>query len=353
MTKDFRYIKVKKNSVTLIIPEELKIGFVKNFINEISSFDFENYGKIVLNARGIKWIEPLTSLLLISFLQESIISRYKEIIKYYSVDHCINSYAAHIGFYRALRIPVGKAVGEAKGNLQYIPITKIDICELVDEAKSKKILPIQLLEEKSYKLSSILISHIGMKGDNKSLGYAIFEMVRNIFEHSESNYILFCAQVWPRRDELEIAIVDAGIGIKASIDSNYHHKKDRTNVEAIKYALEPGISRSFMAGASSYQDRDDPYANSGFGLYVMHNLCSMLGVFKIISTGDYLEYQSKRITESICNFNGTAIGMRFKLSMLDRIPELRKNLIEVGEKEIKYKKNVIREASAASKSLTY
>ena len=349
MTKDFRYIKVKRDSITLIIPEELKIGVVKNFINEIFSFDFENYDKIVIDARGIKWIEPFTSLLLISFLQESIISKYKEIIKYYRVDHCINSYAAHIGFYRALRIPVGKAVGEAKGNLQYIPITRIDICDLVNEAKLKKISPIQLLEEMSYKLSNILISHIGMKGDNKSLGYAIFEMVRNIFEHSESNYILFCAQVWPKRDELEIAIVDAGIGIKASIDSNYHHKKDRTNLEAIKYALEPGISRSFRAG----QDTDDPYANSGFGLYVMHNLCSMLGVFKIISTGDYLEYQSKRITESICNFNGTAIGMRFKLSTLDRIPELRKKLIEVGEKEIKNKKNVIREASAASKSLTH
>ena len=136
-----------------------------------------------------------------------------------------------------------------------------------------------------------------------------------------------------KKNQLEIAIVDTGIGIKESIESNAIYRADRSNIDAIKFALEPGVSKSYKPRrrTNPFSDNyDDPYANSGFGLYVMHNLCKELGSFKIISTGDCIEYQKERIEFTLCSFDGTAIGMRFQLSELEKIPELKLNIIKIA-----------------------
>ena len=346
------YIKYKGNNITLIVPKDVKWTNVRDFINEVAPLEFNNFNDIVLDARELLWIEPLASLLLISFLEKRILTTpdlaYK--LKYYTIKN-FNSYAAYIGFYRALSIPIGKELGEAPGNAQYIPITKIEISQLKEEARHKHTTPTILLEQEAYRLGNILSSKISQKESGDLIGYSIFEMLRNIIEHSESEYIWFCAQVWPRVNELEVAIVDTGIGIKASIESNKYYHKDLSNVEAIQFALEPGVSKSYKKRKRSNPFLDeDPYANSGFGLYVMHNLCRELGEFKIVSTGDCLLYRGETVKMKKCDFDGTAIGMRFRISDLSRIPSLRAEIIKTGEELTRSKDYVIKDASTASKA---
>ena len=346
------YIKCKGNNITLIIPKKVTWINVRVFINEIASLDLTNFNDIVLDAREILWIEPLASLLLISFLEKRLLikSDLNDKIKLYNIEN-LNSYAAYIGFYRALNIPIGKDLGEAPGNSQYIPITKIEISQLKKDAFHKHITSTMLLEQEAYRLGNILSSKVGQEEYGDLIGYSIFEMLRNIIEHSESEYIWFCAQAWPRINELEIAIVDTGIGIKSSIESNKYYHKDLSNVEAIQFALEPGVSKSYKKRKRNNLFLDeDPYANSGFGLYVMHNLCRELGEFKIISTGDSLTYRGETVRTKNCNFDGTAIGMRFRISDLSRIPSLRAEIIKTGEELTRSKDHVIKDASTASKT---
>ena len=346
------YIKYKGNNITLIIPKKVTWINVRVFINEIAPLDLTNFNDIVLDAREISWIEPLASLLLISFLEKRLLikSDLNDKIKPYNIEN-LNSYAAYIGFYRALSIPIGKELGEAPGNSQYIPITKIEISQLKEAARHKHLTPTILLEQEAYRLGNILSSKVGQEEYGNLIGYSIFEMLRNIIEHSESEYIWLCAQAWPRKNELEIAIVDTGIGIKASIESNKYYYKDLSNVEAIQFALEPGVSKSYKKrkGNNPFLD-EDPYANSGFGLYVMHNLCRELGEFKIISTGDSLTYRGETVKSKNCNFDGTAIGMRFRISDLSRISDLRAEIIKTGEELTRSKDYVIKDASTASKA---
>ena len=346
------YIKYKGSNITLIVPKKVEWTNVRDFINEVAPLEFNDFNDIVLDARELLWIEQLASLLLISFLEKRILTRpdLTDKLKCYTIRN-LNSYAAYIGFYRALSIPIGKELGEAPGNSQYIPITKIEISQLKEEARNNHTTPTILLEQEAYRLGNILSSKVGQEESGNLIGYSIFEMLRNIIEHSESAYIWFCAQVWPRINDLEVAVVDTGIGIKASIESNKYYHKDLSNVEAIQFALEPGVSKSYKKRKRSNPFLDeDPYANSGFGLYVMHNLCRELGEFKIVSTGDCLLYRGETVKIKKCDFDGTAIGMRFRISDLSRIPSLRAEIIKTGEELTRSKDYVIKDASTASKA---
>ena len=347
------YLKKSENRAVILVPKRVTWGHVRNFINEIAILDHNIYERIILDVRNIEWVEPLATLVLVAFLEERIRKECLSLKKLHYLADSINPYAAHIGFYKALSIPEGKAIGAASGNLQYLPITKIKTSELQREACKNNKPIVEYLEKEAYCIGAILSSKIKMNDNSDSIGYIIFEMLRNIIEHSGSDCIWYSAQVWQKKNQLEIAIVDTGIGIKESIESNAIYRAHRSNIDAIKFALEPGVSKSYKPRrrTNPFSDNyDDPYANSGFGLYVMHNLCKELGSFKIISTGDCIEYQKRRIEFTACSFDGTAIGMRFQLSELEKIPELKLNIIKTGEEIIKNKTNVIKIASAASKA---
>lgn len=347
------YLKKNENRAIIIVPKSVKWEHVRNFINEIANLDHNIYEYITIDVRNIEWVEPLATITLVAFLEERIIKECLSLKKLCYLADPVNPYAAHIGFYKALRIPEGKAIGAAYGSLQYLPITKIETSKLQREACENNKPIVEYLEKEAYRIGAILSSKIKMNDNSNSMGYIIFEMLRNIIEHSDSECIWYSAQVWPKKNQLEIAIVDTGIGIKKSIESNVSYGVHRSNIDAIKFALEPGVSKSYKPRrrTNPFSDNyDDPYANSGFGLYVMHNLCKELGSFKIISTGNCIEYQKDRIKFTLCSFGGTAIGMRFQLSELEKIPELKLNIIKTGEEIIKNKTNVIKMASAASKA---
>jgi len=135
-------------------------------------------------------------------------------------DDANYQYACHMGFFQAAEFVEGKAPGEAPGSGTYIPLTKINIKELLSKEifAGHYIDQGDIIEIESKRLSRILSQN--QTEMQKVLQYLIREAVRNIPEHAETNDVWICGQYWHNRDLAEIAILDEGIGIYNSLIKN-------------------------------------------------------------------------------------------------------------------------------------
>ncbi len=117
------------------------------------------------------------------------------------------------------------------------------------------------------------------------LQYLLREAIRNIPEHAETDDVWLCGQYWHNRDLAEIAILDEGIGIFKSISHNQVHRAYiSSNEEALRWALKPGVSVAFIP--SRGQRDDDPWANSGYGLYMISEICKLTEGWFTLASGD-------------------------------------------------------------------
>ena len=76
--------------------------------------------------------------------------------------------------------------------------------------------------------------------------WAVNEIVDNVFIHSKSESPgVVCAQLFPNKRRLDIAICDSGIGIRGSLSESFELEDDR---EAITKALQRGVTRNADVG---------------------------------------------------------------------------------------------------------
>ena len=183
-------------------------------------------------------------------------------------------YAAHMGFFQACGLDHGNAPGgEQRPN--YVPITYRDRSELMCGARMNKPLVITISDNLAFSL--LRRTHGALY---KAVAYSFREIIRNVAEHSESESFGYCAQYWPSKEMVEIALVDTGIGLKRSLENN-PHLTVASDRDAIKFALDPGVSGKVYEGIPI--DEDDDLQNSGFGLYLNYRLCYDAGSFYICS----------------------------------------------------------------------
>jgi hypothetical protein len=79
-----------------------------------------------------------------------------------------------------------------------------------------------------------------------TLEWIAYELMDNIQMHAETPIPgLVCSQFYPSANELEIAIVDMGRGVRASLAQSY---LCRSHEEAIKLAIAPGVTRDKSLG---------------------------------------------------------------------------------------------------------
>lgn len=111
-------------------------------------------------------------------------------------------------------------------------------------------------------------------------------MLRNSVEHSTKNCVWICTQYWPSISLTEIAILDNGIGIRKSLTTNIHYKKEINDDEtALKMSLLPSITESF-----GIKQDNSIWSNSGFGLYIASHLCQKLNGPFLIASGNKALY---------------------------------------------------------------
>jgi len=199
-----------------------------------------------------------------------------------------NGYAAHQGFFQSFGCDHGNKPGVARGSDTYIPITQLEVDPLGSTEHIHT-----TIDKQATRLARLLLPQAHIESVQR-LHYCFFEIMRNVVEHSGTGRIWLCAQGWPTKQQIEVAILDEGMGIRRSLGQRYELKSDE---HALTIALEEGSSVSAAAA-----DQDDPFGfgpqvgvdidmeearesrcNSGYGLFIVSEMCREGGEFTIAS----------------------------------------------------------------------
>src|SRR5690554_3868698 len=157
-----------------------------------------------------------------------------------------------MGFFRAFGLKFGNEPGEAVGSITYLPLTILPVKELQEEAIKSYDHVGNIIESRSERIARILTRQ--EKGDLvDTLTFSIREILRNVVEHSGSEIIEYCAQYWPSKNLVELAVLDTGYGIMQGLSSNPHlNIKDER--DALHLALLPGVSGKMYKGVKRSEE---------------------------------------------------------------------------------------------------
>lgn len=228
-----------------------------------------------------------------------------------------HSYASRMGFWWS----VGEETIEPRPSSNpagaTIPITRLDIATLYRQSAGADPVRSGTVSRAAAQAATLLC------GDDKqtplwdALEYAFREMFRNTVEHSRAESIWYTASTRPQRDDVQLAILDEGCGIRESLEGSGLYKFS-SDAEAIQCALRPGVSRNLGKQRTPEQERrlredhpdQDPaeWDNSGYGLTLATDLCRHAGQFSIVTGTASVSFNRADIT-STASHQGTA--MRF------------------------------------------
>lgn len=297
--------------LSLIDPEQ-----GKDFI-----FDFTRYGEN----------NPFSNIVLANTIN-LFHNNHPDIDMYFHPKDGTDGYLSHIGFYQACGIKYGKELGEARASSNYVPITAINL---------KGFNFYDAIEDVSKKLARTLQFDSSLQD---FLTYIFIETIRNSFEHAEVERVLVAAQKWPQHNLVEIAIGDSGIGVQQSLGKKFALPEK----ELLRFSCKPGVT----AGSNFYLDPNDPWRNSGYGLYTMKELAiAYRGTFMICSGNHalgYFNYANYAEQSFDTSYKGTAISLSFPINTVRNFNSIREEIVEKGQSEALSIKGAIKTASKSS-----
>lgn len=317
------------------------------FCKSLNCMKLNNTGeKIYFDFGNIRTCDPFPMLI----VSREIRNRVNEVdrLNCYA-RNCNNTYANHMKFFKACGLSQGEQVEISKGNSKYSCITKMSVTDLKNEGL-KNLDVIQEVIDKKAKIMASIVAQ-GNNEFEKWLSFVIREIIRNIPEHSKSDTIWYCAQYWPSYDLVELAIMDEGIGIKDSLRENVNYIEEANSDEnAIRLSLKPGVSETNIYRKLGQGEWD----NSGYGLYMVSEMCAELDASFILASGDSAIRVEKRngIIEhhSIdTKVHGTAIQIRIRPSSTVDYDEIRRKIVQRGENIAKKDDSAIHVASRSSR----
>ena len=90
----------------------------------------------------------------------------------------------------------------------------------------------------------------------------------------ELETIWLAGKYWPHKGNIvEIAILDEGVGIMQTL-SEHPGIRVNNDADALLLSLEPGLTGNQFAYGS-----DDPWRNTGYGLFMTSSICQKGGDF--------------------------------------------------------------------------
>jgi hypothetical protein len=256
-----------------------------------------------------------------------------------------------MAFFRAFGLKHGREPSCTQGNDRFVPFTILRIQTITDEADKSWKPEQDIIEQRSEQLAQILSQQEGTNLVD-ALTFSIREIMRNVYEHSGSKSIEYCAQYWPTYHKVEIAIADNGIGLRESLKLNPFVEVENDS-DAIQQALMPAISSKNYKGARI--DTSNPWHNSGFGLYMSSRICRLGGSF-LVCSGDHgikLNEMGKEHIDLDHLCTGTVVRMVLNTSKLSELNSMLAKFREEGYEVAKQIKGVgMYAASAASQMLS-
>jgi len=328
------------------LPHKLDLNNSLQFCNKL--WELQDDDSYDFNFANLDFTEPFTMIYVANEIKRFANEKKSLGAKFTASGFEEKSYPAHMGFFKAFGLDHGKEPGEANGSSTYIPITILKIDDLKQEAINKSLHIGDLLEEKSEELAKILTRQ---KEGNlvDTLTFSIREIMRNVVEHSNSDIIEYCAQFWPGKHLVEVAILDTGDGIMKGLSSNPYLKIEKER-DALHQALLPGISGKMYKGVK--KRKNNPWQNSGYGLYMTNRICREGGSFTIISNGAGLILDHGYKVDKEASYQGTALRLQINTDNIADCSSMLKRFRDEGSEISKeLKTHPIIEASMASTML--
>ncbi len=180
--------------------------------------------------------------------------------------------------------------------------------------------------------------------------YTIGELIRNVLEHSQSkDGAIVAAQYYKNSNTIRIGICDTGVGIRISL-LKFWASHARTDLEAIKWALTPGISGTTRKEGGTED-------NAGAGLFIIKSIAKVArnyfmiysgsGIYKLllhdkrvenprIQTDPNDDRHSER--DSAPYFQGTLVAIDLSLNNRSEFTDLLSAIREVYGKAIRDRK---------------
>lgn len=279
---------------------------------------------VVLDAGAIEWSEPFGMLYLSAAICD-LRSRRPD-LKVYAENFTDQTYLLHMGFFQQCGFKVGKKPGQATGSDTYLPITTIDLSEIARRAAVRGLFVQDEIESVSKRLTSMLLQKEEGGDLFDTLNYAFRELGRNVVEHSQSKSMAFCAQYWPTKNHVEVCIVDGGVGIFRTIHSN-PYLEITSDADAVNAALLPGISGKAIREELAF---DNPWENSGYGLYMMSRLCADGGSFFMASGTSGIRITNHRRDMINVGFNGTSVRLFLNIEKLRKLEDMLRDYAKEG-----------------------
>ncbi len=320
----FNSFSAPNTPMKLHIPNSAFLGNIEPFI---SSFDLSEPEQLEITSNE-KWISVHPMVL--SMLLSLGLSVGKKNVSFGELKAKSRPYLERMGLFKELGVDSGISIVEHEPSGRFIPLSRISDSEELTQFITEMVPLLHTDAEHS-----------------EPIKYVISELVRNVFEHSESPHgAIVCAQFYKKSNRIAIGVADAGIGIKESISVSHNPEND---LEAIRLALTPGVtgttSRSggteLNAGAGLFFIKSIAKVNRDF--FVMYSGSSLYKLLKTppnkkikLFSDPFSDRCTKR--EHLPYWKGTAVGMDISLDQHQDFDHLLDLIRNVYYKDIKKRK---------------
>lgn len=267
---------------------------------------------------NLNFIEPAGAIIFLST-----IDRLKENEIPYELESIQNlerdaiSYGETMGIFQKLELSSARSFSEGTN---YIAPTKIVLAELFDALNDQNKSIEIYYDEISAKIVQKVLKNLAFQADEavrNLFEFALREVVRNIFDHSETPHFYYGSQLYPATNSVEVVIADVGIGLLNTVPFDIEETwfSSPSDEEAIRKAIIPGLS-----ALSNHAYAPEDYKNSGYGLALVKRIVEKTdGVFSIASGKKTITYDLLGEIIEDCDVKGTLIRMKINLSNLNLV----------------------------------
>lgn len=241
--------------------------------------------KLILDINGVKWPQPFLLLPLVAYAEKTGSS--------FNMDGLP---AKTVSYFQAVSFPQGTgSVSTFQHQKTYIPIGALHRNAPIDEREKFESAFSRMVKEASQ----------AADGATSAIYYPIEELVTNIFEHSQASVGFIFGQYYPKKQYLDICIVDAGRGLAKSYEAE----------KSLTLSDEEAISEA-MKGRST-----KPGNERGYGVHTSKNLVTkgLGGEFVLVSgsVAFLADKQQERLVE-LPGFYWQGTILAYRIPKLDQ-----------------------------------
>ncbi len=239
-------------------------------------------------------------------------------------------YAHRFGFWWSIGDESASPIVEKTGSFTSVPITKISYAGIFEDAGLYDPFRDDMVTKSAAALTTTLTGHTNDQPIWLALNYCFRELLQNSFEHGHTDSVWIAGAANPRQDEVQIAVVDGGRGIRESLADNPTQRYSADSY-AVQAAIRLGVSRNAKVVENAYHRskwsngfpiqtprRDD---NCGCGLTVACFMAKDVGQFAVVSGAASVAYFGRTEIRSSTTHKGTAVRIVLRPSRLPGLLE--------------------------------